>query len=220
MTKKFSLAILSIFFFVLCSCNHEEIDFSEIRDTLEQVYINDQIHRLKLDSINNTCGQNSKEMDSLWKVINKTDSVNLSIVTHFLDKYGWVGSKDIGAKSNLALFLVIQHSNLQTQLKYYKMLKKAVRKGNADKMDFAYLDDRIAVRQGKPQKYGTQLILDTVKNVYYVFPLKNPDKVDKWRKKIGIPPMQTYFEIFNQDWDIEEYKKQLPKIKELAEKYR
>ena len=74
------------------------------------------------------------------------------------------------------------------------------------------LKDRISLNQGNNQKYGTQLFLDTITNVYYVCPLENPDKVDKWRKKVGLPPIQILYNEVNQIWDIEEYKKELPEI--------
>ncbi len=44
-----------------------------LQDTLNRVYTDDQGQRLKVDSIQQAYGWKSRQVDSLWRLINKTD---------------------------------------------------------------------------------------------------------------------------------------------------
>lgn len=63
-------------------------------------------------------GNQSKQADSIAKIMGYKDSINLIKVKDILDKRGWVGPNKVGAQANMTLFLVIQHSDLETQQKY------------------------------------------------------------------------------------------------------
>ncbi|WP_460553861.1 DUF6624 domain-containing protein [Ferruginibacter profundus] len=118
-------------------------------------------------------------------MITKNDVENIAVVASILDKYGWLSEKQISKTANLTLFLVVQHANIQYQLKYIDLLKKAVKKGHAKPAQFAYLLDRVNMRQGKLQIYGSQQSVSTNGNPYF-FPIKDVRHVNKRRKKIGL----------------------------------
>ena len=56
----------------------------------------------------------------------------------------------------LAVWLVFQHNPLEQQKEFLPQLEEAVRNGDIAPMYLAMLKDRINVREGRPQKYGTQ----------------------------------------------------------------
>jgi len=101
-----------------------------------------------------------------------------------LDERGWLGLKVIGNQGNSTLFLVIQHSDLETQLKYLPMMREAVKLGNTRASSLALLEDRVALRQGKRQIYGSQIGRDQETGEYYVSPLIEPEKVNERRHHI------------------------------------
>lgn len=117
--------------------------------------------------------------------------------------------KKVGNAANQALFLVIQHADLATQQKYLPMMRDAVKNKNAQGGALALLEDRVALREGKKQIYGTQIGTNLETNKSIVSPLEDPDNVDKRREKIGLPPMAHYVKRWNIVWDVEEYKKTL-----------
>ena len=57
--------------------------------------------------------------------------------------------------------------------------------GNVPKMYIAMLRDRIDVRSGKPQRYGTQTGLDGK-----LCPLLDATKVNEWREEMGLPKLE------------------------------
>jgi hypothetical protein len=182
---------------------------------LDTIYQDDQQLREQSDEIEKKFGWESQEMTALWNLIREKDSLNLIKIEDILDKYGWLGEDIVGEQGNRTIFLVIQHSDLAVQEKYLPMMREAVKNGKASAGDLAYLEDRVAIRQGKKQIYGSQVNYDGERQIYYVLPLEDPDNVDKRRAEVGLPPMAAYVGYFNLKWDVEQYKKDLPGIEEM-----
>jgi hypothetical protein len=175
-------------------------NYGQLQLQLEEIHEKDQQYRR---TIPKDYKQNSKEMRELIKKIEVQDAANLSVVKHILDTYGWIGRDRIGSKANGALFLVIQHADLKTQEKYLPMLRKAVKEGKAHPGDLALLEDRVAVRQGKKQMYGSQIDQDTLTGKFYIFPLQDPDKVDERRARMGLEPLSEYVKQVGIVWKSE-----------------
>ncbi|MEN5307661.1 DUF6624 domain-containing protein [Chryseobacterium cucumeris] len=175
----------------------------------------DQKYRVQMSETQKKFGPNSKEINDLWKITNQKDSINLIKVKKILDEKGWVGKDKVGAQANSALFLVIQHSDLETQKKYLPMMKEAVTKGNASPGSLALLIDRIEIREGRKQIYGSQIGINQSNNTYYILPLTDPDNVDKRRTEVGLDPISNYVKNWNLVWDVEKYKRELPELEKL-----
>jgi len=182
--------------------------------TLDSIYVEDQKYRQQIDGIEKKYGWESKEMKDHWKIIQEKDSINLIKVKSILDKYGWLGDDVIGGQGNSTLFLVIQHSDQVTQEKYLPMMQEAVKHGKAQGSSLALLEDRVALGQGKRQIYGSQIGRDPKTQIYYVSPLEDPDNVDKRRASVGLGPLADYVSHWQIKWDVEHYKKDLPKLEE------
>jgi hypothetical protein len=191
----------------------------DAKAALEEVYKTDQGIRVEYIAAQKTYGHKSKKVDSLGKLMMHHDSLNEITVTKILDKYGWLGESKVGNKGNTTLFLVIQHANLKTQQKYLPMLRTAVKDGNARASALALLEDRVALREGKKQIYGSQVssIPDNPEK-YYLSPLIDPDNVDKRRAAIGLSPLAGYVKQWDIIWNVEEYKKLLPQYEEWAKR--
>jgi hypothetical protein len=177
---------------------------------LDTIYLEDQTYRQQNKEIQEKFGWESDEMKNQWKIINEKDSINLIKVQKILNERGWLGTDIIGNRGNSTLFLVIQHSDLETQEKYLPMMREAVKKGNAKASSLALLEDRIALKTGKKQIYGSQIGIDTKTNEYYILPLIDPDNVNERRATVGLLPIQDYISNWGLTWDAENYKKNLP----------
>ena len=171
-----------------------------------------------MDSTAKRSGWESREMQTLFKKMHETDSINLIKVSMILDERGWMGADIVGQQGNQTLFLVIQHAGLEAQLKYLPMMRDAVKKGNANASSLALLEDRVALRQGKRQIYGSQVGRDDSTGEYYVLPLEDPDNVDKRRSEMGLGKLQYYISNWGIKWNVEDYKKKLPGIEAKLKK--
>jgi hypothetical protein len=181
---------------------------------LDTIYIEDQKYRSQINDINKKYGWKSKEMNALWEIISEKDSINLIRVKQILDQYGWLGADVVSDQGNSTLFLVIQHSDQATQEKYLPMMREAVKNGKAKGSSLALLEDRVALGQGKRQIYGSQISRDPETQEYYISPLEDPDNVDKRRSEVGLGPLSEYVNHWQIKWDVEQYKKDLPKLVE------
>ncbi|HLA55585.1 MAG TPA: DUF6624 domain-containing protein [Flavobacterium sp.] len=186
---------------------------------LEIIIKDDQKLRKQMPEVEKQFGKKSPEVEALWKQIEETDVANLAKITNILDKYGWVGPDVVGAIGNQALFLVIQHSDIKTQEKYLPMMRDAVKKGNARAESRALLEDRVALRQGKRQIYGSQIGDNPETGNSYVLPLEDAENVDKRRASVGLGPLAAYVSRWKIIWDAKQYAKDLPAI-EAMEKTR
>jgi hypothetical protein len=182
---------------------------------LDTIYSEDQTYRSRLDDVEKEYGWDSPEAKSLWKIIHVKDSINLIKVCKILNERGWLGTDIIGIQGNRTLFLVIQHADFKTQTKYLPMMRDAVKKGNAAASNLALLEDRVALKQGKKQIYGSQIGINPHTGEYYVSPLEDPKNVNKRRAKVGLGKIEDYVAIWNMTWNAKEYIKKLPELEEL-----
>jgi hypothetical protein len=177
-----------------------------ILDTIQQ---DDQKYRIEEQELEKKYAWESKEMQDIWKIINAKDSINLIKVEKILNEYGWLGSDIVGEEGNSTLFLVIQHSNTQTQLKYLPMFREAVKDGKAKSSDLALMEDRVLLAQGQKQIYGSQIGIDMKTNEYLLSPMIDPDNVDKRRAEVGLMPLSEYLKYWDLTWDVEKFKKRM-----------
>ena len=82
---------------------------------LDTILLDDQFYRVKSDSLAQKYGYESKEMQTHYQEMYEKDSINTLKVASIIDKFGWLGSGEVGESGNLTLFLVIQHSDIKTQ---------------------------------------------------------------------------------------------------------
>ena len=212
--------IFLIFVATLCvitSCQKKENTLNKsLQKELEQIHDDDQKVResshLIREKYQNT--NNSYKVDSVIKLMWKNDSQNQQKVKKIIDKYGWLGSEDIGQKANQALFLVIQHADFTMQKKYFPVMKNAVKLKKANSFDLALLEDRMLLYQGKKQIYGSQF-MQAANGIGFPFPVIDPDNLDKRRKSVGLEPIEEYLKQSGIKWNLEEYKKKLPEYEKV-----
>lgn len=173
----------------------------ELAKELKKILVEDQRYRQMIDSVEEQYGRNSGEMHALWGKMQQADSINTARVTEILDTYGWLGNKEIGADGNSALFLVVQHADLAVQEKYLPMMREAVKAGNAQGTSLALLEDRVLMRNGKKQVYGSQVNSDPATGAIYFFPIEDVDHVDERRAAVGLGPLVEYARHFGITWD-------------------
>jgi len=196
-------------------CQHAPLTLVQkdsIIRVLEKADYTDQMYRSQLESMQSKYGGDSPEVKDLFKNMAVADSLNLLKVAAIIDKFGWLGANEIGQSGNTTLFMVIQHSDIQTQDKYLPVMRVAAANGKAALKSLALLEDRVALRHGNRQLYGSQVIWDMKTNHYQVAPLEAPELVDKRRAAMGLPAMAEYLSAFNMKWDAAQYARELPAI--------
>lgn len=124
---------------------------------------------------------------------------NAEILNEIIDKIGYPTIDKVGKEASEAAWLVIQHSIGRPYFmkKSVELLKVAVNENKANPISLAYLTDRIAVFEGKPQLYGTQFDWDA-NGEMNPNQFDNIAKVNQRRKKLGLNTLEKQTEIMKE----------------------
>ena len=181
-------AVLLILLSLTTSIAHSQ-NLDSIQLELEQLELGSiELRNHVMPTIRNY-GFKSPQMDSLNHEIMTFDSMALHKVQIIIDQYGWLGKSEVGDEANRALFLTIQHAqNNSAREKYFPLLKASAEAGESDLSAMATMQDRILVEQGEKQRYGTQSRM--VNGQQELYPVEDPDELNKRRKKVGLGKME------------------------------
>lgn len=104
--------------------------------------------------------------------------------------HGWPGRRLVGDEASRAAWLVLQHaiSRPDLQRRGVGWLSEAVAASEVPALELAYLEDRVAFFEGRPQRYGTQSDWDEAGRMS-VWTLEDPERVDEWRHAVGLGPL-------------------------------
>lgn len=192
---------------------HRNLCWERIRNNIDSIYL-DQNPRITNKELSlelyhiflkdqHARGLGLKKLD---KSLINTDKENLERVEKIIQEYGWPTYSMVGKTAADGAFMVIQHSDINTQKKYVKMIFDASVQNEASKESVAMLIDRISVRLKGMQIFGTQVyqLKDTItgkpSGPYKYFPIKDEANVDSLRNEIGLIPLQQYYSLFGIDY--------------------
>lgn len=146
---------------------------------------------------------NELDRSAIWELKRKLNEENLSRLEEIIKKYGWPKQSEVGGMAASSVFLVIQHADLTTQKKYLPIMTEAANNNEAQWSSLALLIDRINMREGKPQIYGSQ-INGNSDGTFEVYQIENPEYVNQRRAEVGLGPIEDYVKIWNIEWTIEQ----------------
>jgi hypothetical protein len=194
MKKTIYFLHMVIFIFAICSNTYPQ---DSLRTRLERVYETDQNVRADLMPLIEKYGAESPQADSLKNVLMYTDSVNEVFMKAFLNEHGFMGKKKIGRKGTEAEWVVLQHStDLSFQQKWLPQVLERAQEGDFSKEQAAMLVDRVRVRTGQLQLYGTQMKWNSELGKWEPFEIEDPEHLAARRKLMGLEPMEEYVRIF------------------------
>lgn len=128
--------------------------------------------------------------------MHQVDQKNTRFLKHLIAKHGWIDATRFGQNAANAAFLIVQHSgDLSLMLTALPLIEKDVKAKLLDGGSYALLYDRIRTMQGQPQRFGSQ-IGKKGEGEWFLFSLEDPDRVDEWRKELGLPPLSEYLARF------------------------
>ena len=117
---------------------------------------------------------------------------NIQTLNRLMEEYGFPGISTVGPEAYEAAFIIVQHAIDHPKIikKHAKDLWHAAQSGDANMIHYAYLIDRIAVFEGRPQIYGTQFDWDESGQMSPIGDM-DFDAVNLKRKALGILPMDA-----------------------------
>lgn len=127
--------------------------------------------------------------------LGNVDQENTEFMKQTIEKHGWPGKSLVGEEAAAAAWLLVQHADHdpEFQAKSLDLVKEAFKKGDVTGQQVAYLTDRVLLKQGKKQVYGTQFVGNgpDAKPA----PIEDEANVDARRKEVGLPPLEEYAKL-------------------------
>jgi hypothetical protein len=127
----------------------------------------------------------------------RVDSSNTAWLKDYVERWGWPTTEQVGKEAVMSAFLIVQHAVQDTAFMRAMLpsIEDAYRRGDLEGGAVAMLSDRVAVKSGRPQVYGTQLSLRDGR--WVLDPIADSVHVDERRREMGLPPLADYLRLID-----------------------
>jgi hypothetical protein len=122
------------------------------------------------------------------KEMQATDARHTARMKRIIRRHGWPGRSLVSEDGSHAAWLLVQHADGAFMAQCLPLMERAVRKGEASAKDYVYLLDRVRMKEGKPQVYGTQFTF-VAGGEFVLHPIQDAEHVDERRRAVGLPTM-------------------------------
>jgi hypothetical protein len=122
---------------------------------------------------------------------------NAARLRELIAEHGWPGEDIAGKDGAEAAWLIAQHAigEPEFQRQVLRLLQDSVAQGGTPAWHAAYLEDRIAMYEGRPQRFGSQWIDDPRDGRLRPWKLADPERVNELRASVGLGPLHPIPEL-------------------------
>jgi hypothetical protein len=123
------------------------------------------------------------------------DRANTAELKGLLTQHGWPRRDALGEEADDAAWLIVQHADqdLPFQKRVLALLDAARKDGGTKPEHYAYLYDRVATNEKRPQLYGTQGRCLRA-GLWEPNPIAEPEGVEQRRRELGMATQKSYVE--------------------------
>lgn len=140
--------------------------------------------------------------DNPYAMLHNMSLENEEWVIKLLEECSLPTKREVGETGMKGLFFTIQESSPRFRALYYTIVKQCVDNGDLKKKNLAILEDRMMRDYSKKQLYGSQLVRDRETDIWTLYPVRDPENLDKRRKKMGLEPIEAYLESLELEYDL------------------
>lgn len=121
------------------------------------------------------------------------DDIHTARLKQIVATVGWPDARHVGEDGAMAAWLIAQHtSDLEFLERCLPLMKASASRGELGRGLVALTTDRILVRRGKPQVYGSQFLDVRGGGPLVPHPIEDEANVDARRAEVGLPPLAEY----------------------------
>lgn len=125
------------------------------------------------------------------------DKARTDRLAEIIDEHGWPTFDLVGKQGATAAWTIAQHADhdVDFQKRALALMEEALAEDQVDPTEWAYLVDRVAVNEGRPQVYGTQG--GCVGAQAEIGPVEDEANVEARRAEVGLQPLADYLAEFS-----------------------
>ena len=176
---------------------------ADARERLERMGQLDQAGRRVLTYID-LSGLPESEREAaamaMWAPVTAVDERLTAELLTMVPPEGWFLPEVYGERASNAAFMIIQHSEIEQWRRFVPVLEPLALAGRVDGQDYGLMYDRLAVNEGRPQRYGTQMTCKAGRFVIDWENLEDPANADARREALGIPGTLAEYEALFADY--------------------
>lgn len=163
----------------------------ELRTELLQLYKDDQAERVGF-----AAAVSRNDTDYLRRLLD-SDARREARLKTIVVAEGWPSVALVGRDGVEAAWMLLQHAADTTwQASMLPILERAAEAGEVDRSDVALLTDKILVRSGRAQRYGSSFSISGGRLV--ADPIEDEQHVEARRAAVGLPPMADYAHLLEE----------------------
>lgn len=200
----------------------DDISLEELPAMLDTIWQMEQVPVSMRDSLIRIHGADSEEAAVYQKIYRQNHEVNIEKVKKILATFDWPKKSVIGEQGNHTICNVLQHADQATRESYIPQMKQAVLDGELGARWLVRAEDRLATDRGELQIYGGQMKYYRETKSFNLWPVYDPENIDKRRAEIGLEPIAIFLkDRFDFEWDLEEQiarSKAFEEAKEMQER--
>jgi hypothetical protein len=162
-------------------------EHAEVRDELLAMEAEDRRVHTELSEIGAWDGTYLPRMKALHRA-------NSARLRELIAAHGWPGRTLAGEEGARAAWFILQHSISEPEFMraMVPVLERGVAAGEVPAWHLAYVTDRIAMYEGRPQRYGSQWD-DEDDGTHVLWELESHERVDEFRQSVGLEPLASRF---------------------------
>lgn len=161
----------------------DRMEFPDIASEIEEMAKADQEMRNRI----------GRQLELLDKQV---DMRNTARMKEIVAQIGWPTVSKVGKWPSYNAWLLVQHAD--RDLGFQQHCLELMRSEPADEVEpsnIAYLEDRVRVAMGQPQRYGTQF--EAKDGKYVPCAIDDPERVDERRLSVGLDSLEEYAKQMN-----------------------
>jgi hypothetical protein len=164
-----------------------------IRSALIRLHDDDQAIRFQIDHLTHTTelapAARKRALARSKRLMARDDRERQHAFKALIRDYGWPAASALGNKAAIAAFVLVLHCpDVMFQKTCLRLLKKGCASGSNDPYHYLFLWDRIAVTEGRKQRFGTQLAR-LPDGEWALLPVENVQRIDERRRRYGVMPL-------------------------------
>lgn len=139
--------------------------------------------------------QKREAWSAVWRLLGPIDQANQEALLAMLPPEGWFPISRYGREAAKSAFLIVQHSEPALWRRLLPVIEGMVARGEAEAPAYALMYDRLALNDGRPQRYASQMSCSHGRYAP-AEPLEDPANLDARRAALGLKPYAEYLKMF------------------------